>query len=146
MPRFFKPPPQPPEAPARSPILWGAEALAARNRVNRRQQTETARARPRWIARNKYYYDAVKRLLCFLVEPGKRVLNMRCQTGFLLDAVKPSYGVGVDISEEMIEVAKTEHPRFSYQRAFPEEFQPLEPFDYVLFNDIGDTVDVQRSL
>ena len=44
--------------------------------------------RANWIRRNKYYYESLKRLLRHLVEPGKRVLNIRCQTGFLLDALQ----------------------------------------------------------
>jgi hypothetical protein len=43
-------------------------------------------------------YELLGRLLRHLTEPGKRVLNIRCQTGFLLNAVRPGYGVGVDIS------------------------------------------------
>jgi len=44
-----------------------------------------------WIQKNKYYYACLKRLLGRLVEPGKRVLNIHCQTGFLLDAVQPAH-------------------------------------------------------
>lgn len=48
------------------------------------------------------------------MEPGKRVLNIRCETGFMLDALQPAYGVGVEISAEMIAVARREHPQFTY--------------------------------
>ena len=40
-------------------------------------------------------------------------------------------GVGVEISPEMIEVAKAAHPRFTYYEAFPEDFVPQEKFDYI---------------
>jgi hypothetical protein len=56
-----------------------------------------ATTRDKWIRRNKYYYELLGRLLRHLVEPGKRVLNIRCQTGFLLNAVRSGYDVGVDI-------------------------------------------------
>jgi SAM-dependent methyltransferase len=125
---------------------WGPEALALRNRRNREHQASVAASRPGWIRRNAYYYSCLKRLLRHLVEPGKRVLNVRCQTGFLLDAIEPSYGVGVEISPEMVEVARTEHSRFQYEEAFPEDYIPREKFDYILLCDIGDTVDVQKTL
>jgi hypothetical protein len=80
------------------------------------------------------------------VEPGKRVLNMRCQTGFLLEALQPSHGVGVEISPEMVEIARAAHPQFRYEEAFPEDYNPQEKFDYILLCDIGDTVDVQKTL
>jgi len=85
-------------------------------------------------------------LLRHLVEPGKRVLNIRCQTGFLLDALQATYGVGVEISPEMVEVARAAHPRFKYYEAFPEDFVPPQKFDYILFCDVGDTADVQKTL
>jgi SAM-dependent methyltransferase len=125
---------------------WGPEALALRNRRNREHQASIAASRPQWIRRNAYYYACLKRLLRHLVEPGKRVLNIRCQTGFLLDALEPSYGAGVEISPEMVEVARAAYPRFHYEEAFPEDYIPREKFDYILLCDIGDTVDVQQTL
>ncbi len=80
------------------------------------------------------------------MEPGKRILNIRCQTGHLLDALAPSYGVGVEISSEMVEVARAANPRFQYEEAFPEDYVPREKFDYILICDLGDTVDVQKAL
>jgi SAM-dependent methyltransferase len=124
----------------------GLEALQLRNERNRLHQSATATTRDKWIRRNKYYYELLGRLLRHLVEPGKRVLNIRCQTGFLLNAVRPEYGVGVDISAEMIEVARTSHPEFKYHEAFPEDFVSQETFDYILVCDVGDTVDVQKTL
>ena len=132
--------------PAGSPVAWGTEPLAQRNAVNARHQARVAAARPGWIEKNWYYYDSLKRLLCRLAEPGKRVLNIRCQTGFLLAAMKPSSGAGVEISSEMVEIARRENPGFEYSQSFPEQFAPSGVFDYILFNDIGETVDVQRAL
>ncbi|HEY3825541.1 MAG TPA: glycosyltransferase [Bryobacteraceae bacterium] len=137
------------ELPAQSdsPVLaWGPEALALRNRRNREHQASVAAARSGWIRRNRYYYSCVKGLLRHLVEPGKRILNIRCQTGWFLDALQPSYGVGVEISPEMVEVARADHPQFQYEEAFPEDFVAREKFDYILLCDTGDTVDVQKTL
>jgi SAM-dependent methyltransferase len=76
-------------------------------------------------------------LLRHLVEPGKRILNIRCQTGFLLDALEPCYGVGLEISPEMIRVAREALPRFTYVEAFPEDHAWQEKFDYILLCDVG---------
>jgi hypothetical protein len=80
------------------------------------------------------------------VEPGRRVLNIRCQIGFFLDALQPSYGVGVEISPEMVAVARVAHPQFTYHEAFPEDFVAHEKFDYILLCDVGDIADVQKTL
>jgi SAM-dependent methyltransferase len=129
-----------------SPAAWGPEALELRNQLNKKHQSIHARSRPGWIRRNSYYYECLKRLLRRLVEPGKRVLNIRCQTGHLLDALRPSDGVGVEISQEMIEVARDQHPAFTYYESFPEDFEPAGTFDYVLLCDAGDIADVQTTL
>jgi SAM-dependent methyltransferase len=125
---------------------WGMHALHERNKRNQAHQASIARTRANWIRSNRYYYEALVRLLRFLVEPGKRVLNIRCQTGFLLEALRPRRGVGVEISSEMVSVAHASSPRFEYHVSFPEDFRPIEKFDYILFGDIGDTVDVQKAL
>ena len=145
-------PPNATQAPAASPLqsetalAWGPKALQLQNERNRQHQSAWAATRAKWIQRNKYYYECLKRLLRHLVEPGKRVLNIRCQTGFLLDALKPSYGVGVEISPEMVAVARTAHPQFTYYEAFPEDFVSPQKFDYILLCDVGDIADVQKTL
>ena len=125
---------------------WGPKALELQNESNRQHQSVWAATRANWIRRNKYYYGCLKRLLRHLVEPGKRVLNIRCQTGFLLEALQPNYGVGVEISPEMVAVAQAAHPQFTYYQAFPEDFVAQEKFDYILLCDVGDIADVQKTL
>lgn len=124
----------------------GREALRLQNERNRRHQSIWAAERAKWIRRNRYYYDCLKRLLRHLVEPGKRVLNIRCQTGFLLDALRPRCGVGVDISSEMLAAARAAHPRFTYYDSFPEDFVAQQQFDYILLCDVGEIADVQETL
>jgi len=144
--------PSPAETPAPSRLdseaasAWGPKALQLQNERNRKHQSTWAARRAKWVRRNRYYYECLKRLLRHLVEPGKRVLNIRCQTGFLLDALQPSYGVGVEISAEMVAVARAAHPQFTYREAFPEDFVAQEKFDYILLCDVGDIADVQKTL
>src|ERR1700676_3750145 len=100
---------------------WGLEALRLSRQERRKQLEESAGQRARSIERNRYYYDSVKRLLRYIVEPGKRVLEVRCATGHLLDSVQPSYGMGVEISDKMIEIARTKFPNLHFLRSDPEE-------------------------
>jgi SAM-dependent methyltransferase len=82
------------------------------------------------------------RLLRFIVEPGKRVLEVRCQTCHLLNSVKPAYGVGVDISEKLVARARKNFPDLQFKCADPEDLALGETFDYVLFSHVFDTVDL----
>jgi hypothetical protein len=126
-------------------LTWGPEALAAEREAKRVHQARYAQTRDSWIRKNKYFYDKVKSLLRFFIEPQKKVLNIRCQTGYLLDAVNPSKGVGVEICEEMVTVARQAYPRFEFVQCDSEDYQPSEKFDYIIFSDISDTVDLQSS-
>ena len=66
------------EGVAAASAVWGLQALRERNERTRRLQAAQASSRANWIRRNRYYYQILKRLLKHLVEPGKRVLNIRC--------------------------------------------------------------------
>src|SRR5213595_2727261 len=131
---------------------WGPAALEQRRESTRDHLSKIAVRRQTWINRNRYYYELLNRLLRFLVEPQKKVLSVRCDIGNLLAVVRPSKGKGVDICAEIVEIARQRNPSFEFMVAFPdkEEFQQAfradEKFDYILFNDIGDTVDVLQAL
>lgn len=127
-------------------LIWGPAALTARRDAIRRHQAKYARMREKWIGRNAYFYNSIKRVLRFIIEPQKRVLNVRCQTGFLLDAVNPSRGVGVEVSEEMVAIAQQSYPQFEFVTADPDRLDLDEKFDYILFEYVSDTVDVLAAL
>src|SRR5258708_27056532 len=125
---------------------WGVAALQSTRQARRELQDSIALKRDRWIERNRYYYDRIKRLLRFIIEPNKRVLEVRCQTGGLLAAVKPSFGVGVEISQTLVDVAQRNHPDLNFICADPEDLPIGEKFDYVIVGHIFDTVDILAAL
>ena len=131
---------------------WGPAALTNRRERSAQHLARLAQRREYWIEANPYYYGLQDRLLKFLVEPGKRLLSVRCATAAELPPLRPALAKGIDICAEMIAVAKRRNPEFSYAVAFPdgdefsECFTAEEKFDYIIFNDVGDTVDVQRAL
>jgi SAM-dependent methyltransferase len=75
----------------------------------RRHADRMAPERDRWIARSRYFHDEDERMMRFLIEPGKTVLDLGCGTGRLLKALSPRKGVGVDLSRAMVEVARRNH-------------------------------------
>ncbi len=100
----------------------GPSALDEMREARRAHQDAVAGSRNKWIRSNKYFYDRIKRLLRFIVEPEKRVLDLRCETGHLLASVSPSYGVGVEIGESMVACARAEYPDLHFIRSDPEDF------------------------
>ena len=123
-------------------LPWGLDALNKKFEASRQYQAAHAKTRQSWINKNTYYYENLKRLLQFIVEPGKRVLNIRCQTGWFLNALRPSKGVGVEISSEMVKVARKLYPKFDYYQSNIQSLDIDETFDYILFNNVEDTVDI----
>ncbi len=124
---------------------WGPPALEHIREARRRHQESVAPQRSKWIRANKYFYGRIQRLLRFIVEPNKRVLELRCETGDNLACTKPAYGVGAEISHAMVSCAQVDHPELHFLQCDPEELDLNESFDYILFDHIFDTVDILRA-
>lgn len=124
----------------------GPLVLEGLREARRRHQQENAARRHEWIESNPLYYDALISLLRFIVPEGKRVLAVRCETGHLLAALKPSYGVGVELSQAMVAEARARHGELTFVQGEPEDLELGETFDYVLFDHVFDTVDILTAL
>ncbi|MFN7138958.1 MAG: glycosyltransferase [Limisphaerales bacterium] len=93
----------------------------------------------------RHYHTLLRNYFTFLIPPNARVLEIGCGLGDLLAAVKPSYGVGVDFSPEMIELARERHPDLIFHPADALTFQKDESFDYIILSDVvNDLDDVQK--
>ncbi len=89
-----------------------------------------------WKQKASYYYGYVMAGLQAIIPPGKRVLELGCGTGAILDSLKPSYGVGIDLSPEMITVARQKRPHLHFETGDIEHLALKETFDYVVMVDI----------
>ncbi|MBO0939166.1 glycosyltransferase [Fibrella sp. HMF5335] len=109
---------------------------------------QAGQERQRWINRNNYYYKSLTRFLQYNVPAGKSVLEVGCGTGYMLNALQPSRGMGIDIRADLIEFARTTYPDliFKQQDANQPDFDG-ETFDYIILSDtIGYLDDVQQVL
>tara|TARA_Y100001934_G_scaffold251836_2_gene315364 strand:- start:8 stop:1492 length:1485 start_codon:yes stop_codon:yes gene_type:complete len=110
-----------------------------------------ADSREHWISRNRSYYEEDRNYTRFVVPEGARVLEVGCASGELLARLKPSYGVGLDLSERMIENARRRYPEITFTPGDIEDVEcaaALEgPFDYIVLSDtIGYLDDIERTL
>ena len=126
--------------------LWRLEALDGERRARSEFQERTAARRQFWVDANPYYYGKVAGLLRHIIEPGRSVLHLRCETGYFLDAVAPGRGIGVEISPAMVEVAAKAYPHLEFVCSDPQDYVGQGPFDYVLCSNITDTADVLALL
>ena len=105
---------------------------------------EAASFAKKWILKQQYFYKQVKDTLRYIIEPGKRVLNINSGTGHLIQAVEPEYGVCVEESPKMLEISQEDYPRFKHVKADADGYQADETFDFVLISNIDEVVDVQQ--
>ena len=131
----------------KSKSLTPLEFFEEKKKYISNQYNKAADKRDFWIKKNKYYYDYLTKVLRCIVEPQSKVLQIKCETGYFLNAVNPQYGLGIDSSEKMIEIAATNFPKLNFKLSGFENFSCKEKFDYVLLiNVLGDILDIQKSL
>lgn len=92
-----------------------------------------------------HYHRRMEEIYRFLVAPGQRVSEIGCAKGDLLAAVKPAFGVGVDLSGEMIKRANKRYPELHFIQADAHELGLRnEPFDVIILSDlVNELWDVQ---
>jgi len=102
-----------------------------------------AKTRDWWRKRNWYYHKELEKFFSFIIPKDKSVLEIGCGTGDLVAKLKPKIGVGIDISEEMIKIAKQKYPQYEFIVDDVENLNINQKFDYVIMSDlIGHMSDV----
>ena len=89
-----------------------------------------------WKQKASYYYGYVMAGLQAFIPPGRRVLELGCGTGVILESLKPSYGVGIDLSPGMVAVARQKRPNLRFEVGDIEHLALKESFDYVVMVDL----------
>lgn len=101
--------------------------------------------REKWIKRNQYYYKDLTKFLRYNIPEGRNVLEIGCGIGNVLNDLKPKRGVGIDISPEMIKIAKNKFPHLDFKEMDVEVLNINETFDFVLISDtVGSFEDIQK--
>jgi len=100
-----------------------------------------------WRRRNRYYYHDIEKLSQFYVSPGAKVLEVGVGLGYLLAAVKPAIGVGIDLNPQAIEAAQIRFPDLELIVANGENGLPKGEFDYILVaNTASQFENIQKAL
>jgi SAM-dependent methyltransferase len=99
-----------------------------------------------WRQRNRYYHQDLEALHRWLIPPRQRILEIGSGTGYLLNALDPVLGVGIDHDLGIVQLAQAQFPHllFYVQDAHNLKLEAEDPFDYiVLANTVGSLLDVQ---
>ncbi len=106
----------------------------------------------RWLAEKKgwgaVYQSRLAEVYRRAVDPGLRVLEVGSGTGDLLASVRPSEGVGVDLSPGMVALACSRHPELHILQGDAHALPTMAgPFQAILMSDVlNDVWDAQRVL
>lgn len=129
------------------------EALKLQLKDERQEEYQTERrAHWNWVARWKdkhkelggAYHRRLEEIYGFIIPKGQKVLEIGCGNGQLLASLKPSYGVGLDFSEEMISRAKENYPNLYFIAADAHDISIEGKFDFIILSDlVNDLWDVQ---
>jgi len=125
--------------------------LSPRKKAIRDLFSRLAPEREQWIRRNGYFYEQDHAYMRFLIPKGLRILELGCGAGRLLEVLEPSYGLGIDLSPEMVHHARAVRPSLEFLEGDiedPDLFRRLaQPFDVVVLSDtVGLLDDCQQVL
>ncbi len=105
-----------------------------------------APTRDKWLRRNRYYYRTIEKIFTFFIPQGSSVLELGSGTGNILSSLRPKEGLGIDLSEKMVEVAKRKHPHLAFEVMDAEDLRLSKKFDYIVLGDLaGYLIDVQKA-
>ncbi len=100
-----------------------------------------ASKRKKWLSRNKYYHRNLLKYYKTIIPEKSTILELGCGTGNLIGNLSPSFGVGVDISDEMIKIAKENYPSIEFICEDIEELSMDRRFDYIIISGTLGTVE-----
>ena len=123
--------------------------LSARKQEIRRRADASAYERATWRRRAAFFHGEDLQFLKFLIPEGARVLELGCSTGELLAALRPSFGVGIDLSSVAVVQARKNFPDLSFHVGDVEDADLVRtlpgPFDFIMVLDtLGSLEDCQR--
>lgn len=91
----------------------------------------------RWHRRNAGYHSAIASMGRFYIPSGAKVLEIGSGNGDLLAGLNPSYGVGIDISGEMVRLAAKKYPHLKFRHMSAERLDlPGEEVDFIVLSDL----------
>lgn len=112
--------------------------------ARRAHNDQTARGLDGWKGLGGYYHRRLLDIFSFLVSKDQKILELGCGQGDVLAGLRPSLGVGVDFSTEMIKRARVRHPDLHFITADAMLTGLRETFDVIILSDLlNDLWDVQ---
>jgi ubiquinone/menaquinone biosynthesis C-methylase UbiE len=107
-----------------------------------------AEKRSKWLKRNKYYHRYILNHYKKIIPAQSSILELGCGTGNLIGKLDPFKGVGVDISSEMLKVARNEYQEIEFIHSDAEKINLGDIiFEYIIISGtLGNIQNIQSFL
>jgi ubiquinone/menaquinone biosynthesis C-methylase UbiE len=112
------------------------QAERSYRQLRREHNDQAALQLDSWNGLGGYYHKRITEIYRFLVSPNQRVLELGCGQGDLLAALKPSFGVGVDLSTGMVKRAQKRHADEFFISADAMQIGLETTFDVIILSDL----------
>jgi hypothetical protein len=112
----------------------------------RQKNDDITERRITWIKRNPYFYRQLIKTIGFIIPEGSKVLHIRSSIGYILDKLKPSFGLGIESSGKQTDWAKKHYGHSNFQEQYAEDLDVDDTFEHILFSSPEDIVDIGASL
>ena len=80
-----------------------------------------------WHGWGGYYHKRLSTIYSHMIPKGASVLEIGCSNGDLLASLKPETGVGIEISPDMVALAKERHPELEFICSAEDQFRNRWP-------------------
>ncbi|HLO61166.1 MAG TPA: glycosyltransferase [Bacteroidales bacterium] len=105
-----------------------------------------AGSRKKYYKRNRYYHRNVLKYYRMCIPANSAVLELGCATGDLIGNLHTSQGVGIDISDAMINIAREKYPDVEFVCENAENYTTNRVFDYIIFSGIAGSIENIQEL
>ena len=95
-----------------------------------------APGRDTWIRRSRAYYRDLKKFFADTIPAGSSVLEIGCGTGETIGMLNGGRMLGIDISAEMVKIARAKFPHVEFRAMDAEALALEEKFEYVILSDV----------
>src|SRR5512133_1150236 len=105
-----------------------------------------APSRKKYYKRNRFYHRSILKYYAMCIPPDSSVLELGCGTGDLIGNLRAAPGVGVDISDSMIAIAKDKYAQIEFICENAEDFNTDRVFDYIILSGIAGSLERIQDL
>jgi hypothetical protein len=105
-----------------------------------------AGSRKKYYKRNRYYHRNVLKYYRMCIPANSDVLELGCATGDLIGNLHTSKGVGIDISDAMVNIARQKYPDVEFVCENAENYTTDRVFDYIILSGIAGSIENIQEL